>query len=62
MNKEQLEGRVSDLLAALERSAAQHNALAGRLAEAQEMLKFMDSVVNKAEDVVGAVESVVDAL
>ena len=52
MTKEQLEQRIQDLMKALEQSAAQHNALAGRLAESQEMLKFMNEVAQKAEVVV----------
>ena len=43
MTKEQLENRVEELKKAMEQSAANHNALAGRLAERLEELKTLES-------------------
>lgn len=43
MNKEQLMARVEEVKKALEQSAANHNALLGRLAEAEHILKEMDT-------------------
>lgn len=62
MNLAQLENRVKELMTGLEQSAAQHNALAGRLAEAQAMLQFMIEAAQKTEKVVEAVEAVVAAV
>ncbi len=50
MDRSKIEERVKELLAALERSAAQHNALAGRLAEAQEFLKLLDEPLKEPDN------------
>ncbi len=50
--KEQLQTRVSDLSRALEQSMANHNALAGRLAESQELLSMFDSVIEPVDPVI----------
>jgi hypothetical protein len=41
MKKEIIEQRIKELKEALDRSAAQHNAIVGRLAEAEEILKMI---------------------
>lgn len=42
--KEQLQARVSDLEKALEQSAANHNALMGRIMESKELLSMFDII------------------
>lgn len=55
MTKEQLVERIVELQNALEQSAAQHNALLGRLEEAKHMLKVLD-LANEAGDAAVEVE------
>lgn len=59
MNKEQLEARIKEIATAIEQSAQNHNALLGRLSEAQFMLEEMNKVVGEIEDAVVVAEEVV---
>ena len=56
MNREQLVARLQEISMELERSAANHNGLLGRLQEAKEMLEKLD-----AESVPEVQGEVVDA-
>lgn len=59
MNKEQLEARIKEITNAIEQSAQNHNALLGRLSEAQFMLEEMSKVAGEIEDAVVVAEEVV---
>lgn len=59
MNKEQLEARIKEITNAIEQSAQNHNALLGRLSEAQFMLEEMNKVAGEIEDAVVVAEEVV---
>lgn len=54
MNREEVVKRVEELATALENSAAQHNALAGRLAEARLILEKMDAFAATMETALNA--------
>ena len=43
MQKEIIEMRIKELTEAIDRSAAQHNALLGRINEAREILKMIEN-------------------
>ena len=59
MNKEQLEARIKEITNAIEQSAQNHNALLGRVSEAQFMLEEMNKVAGEIEDAVVVAEEVV---
>lgn len=64
MSMQSLIERISTLTQAIEQSAANHNALVGRLAEAKSLLDMLNSVKipGNVGEVIGAVDTVVDAV
>lgn len=52
MQKEIIEMRIKELTEAIDRSAAQHNALLGRINEAREILKMIEEDKNTETAVV----------
>jgi len=71
MTMQSLIERVSQLAQAIEQSAANHNALVGRLAEAKSILDMLNSVklpgtvgtvISDADTALGTTENVVNAV
>ena len=62
MLKEDIEKRIQELTQFIEQSAANHNALLGRLNEAQNLLSMIEKAVVDTAEVVSVAEEVVSAL
>lgn len=62
MNQEQLEARRNEIVQALEKSAANHNSLAGRLGEVDHMLKLLQEAAVFVEKAAPEVMNLVEVL
>jgi hypothetical protein len=55
MNLEQVKDRIKEIATAIEQSAANHNALLGRLGEAQHILQLLEKAALDVAEIVAEV-------